>query len=143
MAAVIGAGAALVVKGADAVLARLFRYYDKRADNIDADLALAHRVIFEVRDLANDYWCQDRRDEKTEAALTGRLMFLGMVCEGLFKHKPVHHQAIKGQVNRLDEACTGGDFATNPRRAAPRRCSDIEIAAYRLAYESGKRHHKL
>ena len=131
------------VKGVEVFSARYFRRTDKVNEERDQDAELIQQVVFEVRDLAKDYWCHSERNPKCEGALVGRLFFLGKVCDELFEQKVDHRRKVRVCVNHFDEACTHGDFKSNVRIAEPNRCSDIEHAAYTLVYEVLKRCRKL
>ena len=135
--------AALSVKGAEVFLARYFHRADKMNEVRDRDAELIQQVVFEVRDLAKEYWCHSERNPEREGALTGRLMFLGRVCDGLFEQNGDHCRIMQVCINQFDKACTRGNFGSNVRSAEPDRCSDIEQAAYTLAYEVLKRRRKL
>ncbi|UZD90332.1 hypothetical protein [Cognatishimia activa] len=143
LSAAIGVAAALSVKGVEVLLARVFKRSDKLDSVRDADVTLLKQVVFEVRDLSKDYWCANGRDEQCEGALTGRLLFLGHVCDELFSKRLDSLRSVQVCLNRLDSACTSGQFGTNSRKSEPFRCSQIEKAAYTLAYEVAKQRRKL
>ncbi|MFT4148603.1 MAG: hypothetical protein QM656_00275 [Paracoccaceae bacterium] len=135
--ALVGAGAALLTRAGERLLAKFFDRSVKRDAQQDADLAAIERVVFEVRDLATSYWSKDpdpSRDKVTEGAIVGRLTFLTELSDELFRARQKSQRAMQVAVNRYDVSCTFGDFGSHSRRADSGKCRDIEIAAYRLVH---------
>ena len=144
--ALVGAGAALLTKAGDRLVARFFDRSVRRDAQRDDDLASIERVAFEVRDLAADYWSKDPeqpRDKVVEGAIVGRITFLTELSEELFRPRLESLREIQMAVNRFDVSCTFGDFGSHRRTADSGKCRDIEIAAYRLVHTAKAQRRKL
>ena len=121
----------------------LLGYLSNRARSIetrrDLDLDLLEEVVFELRDLARDYWSQpdvDGDKKPTGAAITGRLFFIGQLADRLFQEDDSLKESVKEKVNRFDNSISNGNFDVTNRNSDPERITGIEIDAYTLAHEA-------
>lgn len=132
--AIVGAVIALAVSAGERILNRIFSKKEKREASRDADVEMLERVTFEVRDLAKDYWQASGRLEKDESSILGRLQFLSLTIDVLFKDQMASLRTMHVAMNRFDRACTDGNFQSVDRLAEPHRCSVLELAAYSLVH---------
>lgn|GEM_PF-5542230 len=105
----------------------------------DYDVGLAKKIIFETRDLAVEYWQLEADDEKLpviDAAVDGRLTFLGQLLERLFAAETLLLRRINLQLNKFHDAVTDGNFGVSGRTAEPNRAKRIEIESFKLAHET-------
>lgn len=98
-----------------------------------ADEADIISVALEIRDIAVDYWATGRiplKTEKMEAALQGRLFYLGVLIENLFDSHDILLNSVNQDLQKFDEAITRGDFKSAARTADLGRCCEIETLFY-------------
>lgn len=132
--ALVAALTALAVAAGERQLNRFFSRSEKAEASRDADLAIIERVIFEVRDLAKEYWLREGRDAGLESSIVGRLQFLSLTIDVLYSPQIEGLRRMHMAINRFDTACTGGAFQTEARISEPNRCAALELAAYALSH---------
>lgn len=109
----------------------------------DSDLAVFKAITFEVRDLASSYWAISGKNAEKEAAISGRLFFLGALIDSLFEKEEIIIRDCHVAMNRFDTACTGGNFGTHDRVHEPEKISKVEISAYTLVHTVERARRKL
>ena len=144
--ALIGAIAAITTSFGERVLGRFFDKREKLESLRDAEFGALEKVVFEIRDLAINYWAQTPEGEESlivEGSIVGRLTFISELLDSLFRDSLPLLREIHVVTNRFDTACTSGTFGSKGRAAEPGRCRDIEIAAYTLLHRSSTLRRKL
>ncbi len=112
----------------------------------DFDLEAVFDASIDVRDRAVSYWSRDDTDRDTfldGAAISGRLMFIGKVVDGLFEGEAELLQSVNDELNRFDECVTRGSFGVTNREAEPNRLVAIEDAFYSFVYVVRRSRRKL
>lgn len=139
LAAIVGAGAALVT---DTIKGIASKYFDDRAQaqgmRID-DLNELCAVVHDISELSVSYWQRpgDADGHKVaEARISGKFSFVFMIAYDLFDDHAEQKKAVNLEIDRFFEACTGGDFGVRTRPAMPERSSDIVRHAYGLARQA-------
>jgi len=128
--ALVGAVASIVINVVgQGVSASIKKSDEVRARKLD-DLEFFERTVFELRDMAKDYWSSDDDEALVAAAIVGRLTFISDFA-ALNDYFPA---GVVDLVNALDETCTSGQFQSTGRVAEPFRATEIEQAAYRLVH---------
>lgn len=103
----------------------------------DSDILYIEILIFEIRDLACEYWCMSSSNPekvKISASITGRLTFLASRIELSFGSQLSGTDPITPTLSLFHVACTGNEFHVGSREPDPTRCVDIERYAYAVAH---------
>lgn len=112
----------------------------------DDDLEAIIRASEEARDRAIEYWAADDAEKSSfplGAAISGRLLFIGQVVDGLFESDVAFKKAVNTELNRYDSAITHGNFSSKNRKAEENRSIEIEAAYYTLHYRVRRCRRKL
>ena len=122
---------------------KLLGHLSSRARSIEAtrdlDLDRLEEVVYELRDLARDYWSQpdvDGDKKPTGAAITGRLFYIGQLADRLFQEDDSLKEFVKEKVNSFDNSISNVNFDVTNRNSDPERITGIEIDAYTSAHEA-------
>ena len=88
-----------------------------------------------MRDDAVKYWAAGSGVEpQFEAALVGRLFYLGKLLVQLFQEDPRKFECCNEFLNDLDKIVTGDDFQVHTRSAKPEKASEIYVSTYHLIH---------
>lgn len=139
---VLGAGLGAL---ATSVFKELFGFYVNKSSQVesdrDEDRDAIVTAVFEVRDLASEYWTTADTAGDTTAtagAITGRITQIAILIDDLFAEDKDLSKAVTLDLNRFDSCITRGDFQVLDRPSESQRVAEIEDTAYRLT-ESAKR----
>ena len=112
----------------------------------DLDLEIIEIVIFEIRDLACDYWCSPRsgvEQMRRSASINGRFTFLASRIAQLFESHSPDRNSIQSTLDIFCESCTGDEFDEVSQESKPEKCVDIELYAYALSNMITEKRRKL
>lgn len=138
VSAIIGAASAGSVKLAENFISWKFDKRRSTERQRDEDVLLVEKVVFEIRDLAKEYWASEGRDQSAEGAISGRLLFVGSTIDELLAANDQLLRNAQMALNRFDVACSGGQFGSANRQPEPSRSSAIESSAYTLIHHVSK-----
>ncbi|MCZ4258833.1 hypothetical protein O4H53_25095 [Sulfitobacter sp. G21635-S1] len=99
------------------------------------DVSRIRETTESTSSIALGYWSRDAAlpsDKGLEAMLSGQIAQLTALISGLFDGREKLLEACVLELDRFDEAVTGGDFGTNKRTADMERLRKIQLCGVAL-----------